>query len=786
MRGLLVSSKLINVSREYADCSFEYQCGNSPAIVSSSDPAAPAVCVPLISSSPSAGHLVINVVHRINSEDKIIASRTIKVTSSDQTQEEKFNLDKSSGDALNGTLMVEYKVEECSVLNAMSTLTRGQGLCISANFVGTPSEDLSIRVLDEKGVCVAMTSIIPPRASSFLVLHSELGDLELSVAGKNSGVFQVPFAVNIPMVVKLEAYPSGYILLHVQLLSPGTGRCVTLDTVNLDLPNGDGIIYHLESLLLDTDELAPVNTTAVCAGIVYGPILSRRELPPHPSTVRNKFTYALSNVESSSDGAEEESKKPRVCDSGIRGLVLSPDSADSKVCLRLSVLRVLDSQRSSEETVLEGPCGVLLASCVLREIDRQGVSCTGTTSKNVQELSDDVEQVKEATSGEDCFTCIMGGEIDYVGDNTDTPLAIGDRLSASVVVGYILSNTLLPEQPKDDSQPLPSESLLEDISPKCVIEPARPVLISSAPTSPQHEDTPQTSMSQSLPPGDSSLSAAGGSFVQLLSSELREKQRVIDRLLDDSTAKGEIISKNVKDIASLQKEIGLLKSKLAEAQAALSYREQESDAAVKLAEEGLNNPQSLIHCSREMLVNAVVETTHRYRKVDNERLELKRTISDSVSIRRQFVDLKKAYKELQDAHVQQARHIQQLQNQHSKVTTYQSTIMMQEKVINKMQSIIESHLRSAAKNGQGPSAMKQGLLLEPNPANRKRSAAPGEPTVRSGDGDADVQELRQKCASLEAQVLYIRHGVQLTELYMKIKHFCILLYWCFLSVVCMR
>ena len=111
-------------------------------------------------------------------------------------------------------------------------------------------------------------------------------------------------------------------------------------------------------------------------------------------------------------------------------------------------------------------------------------------------------------------------------------------------------------------------------------------------------------------------------------------------------------------------------TKLTETEAALSYREQESDAALRLAEEGADTPDSLLHCSRQMLLDAVIQTTNRYRKVDKERLELKKIITDSVSIRRQFGDMQKAYRDLQDAHVKQARHIQKMQIQQSKVNLF--------------------------------------------------------------------------------------------------------------------
>lgn len=126
-----------------------------------------------------------------------------------------------------------------------------------------------------------------------------------------------------------------------------------------------------------------------------------------------------------------------------------------------------------------------------------------------------------------------------------------------------------------------------------------------------------------------------------------------------------------------------------------------------------------------MLINAVMETNIRYNKVNKERLEYKKMMTETSTIKRQFQDIQRSYLELQEANLFQSKYIEKMQKQLEKVIsfvllfiyrywffihycdynynmikveTYQSTILMQEKVINKMQTVIESHLKSAAES----------------------------------------------------------------------------------------
>jgi hypothetical protein len=128
-----------------------------------------------------------------------------------------------------------------------------------------------------------------------------------------------------------------------------------------------------------------------------------------------------------------------------------------------------------------------------------------------------------------------------------------------------------------------------------------------------------------------------------------------------------LFSKHGAEVSVFQKEILNLKTKLTEHQAALSYREQESDEAVRLAQDGLSDPNLLYQSNRQQLINAVIETSVRYNKANQERLEYKKLIHEAKTTRRQFEEVQRSYLELQEANHSQSKYIDKIQRQLSKV-----------------------------------------------------------------------------------------------------------------------
>lgn len=90
------------------------------------------------------------------------------------------------------------------------------------------------------------------------------------------------------------------------------------------------------------------------------------------------------------------------------------------------------------------------------------------------------------------------------------------------------------------------------------------------------------------------------------------------------------------------------------------------------------------------IVCIVSELGVRYKSADAERLELKSRVTESQNHIKEFSELLDKYKELEDAHMAQSKLIQRMQKKMTKIDKYVETVQTQEKVIKRMQSIIES------------------------------------------------------------------------------------------------
>ena len=175
----------------------------------------------------------------------------------------------------------------------------------------------------------------------------------------------------------------------------------------------------------------------------------------------------------------------------------------------------------------------------------------------------------------------------------------------------------------------------------------------------------------------------------------------------------------------------------------------------------MDSPASLQQYSRPVLVQAVIECCNRLKQVDQERLDLKKVIGDSVSVRKQYIALTRTYKELQEAHLSQSKHIQKMQKQHAKLKTYQNTIVMQEKVISKMQSVIEAHLRAASSHPAPhvaalstslPSRPQQDRQQQQPQFTDKDQSPPGQSRSHSSAHSRASSDLQAQVAKLNAEI----------------------------------
>lgn len=189
----------------------------------------------------------------------------------------------------------------------------------------------------------------------------------------------------------------------------------------------------------------------------------------------------------------------------------------------------------------------------------------------------------------------------------------------------------------------------------------------------------------------------------------------------------------------------------------------------KILESSLNLSSTEIkNLSNDTMVCLINKLTDKVAKVNYENQALIETMQEAKQSLKSLVDLKAKYKDLESAHLTQSKQLQKMQGQMKKVDTFKRTIETQEKVITKMQSIIES---SVYGNGGDSSlslssTMGKGAVtpssVSPIQNLHQESSAVSETGPHTDDKDihaqrndaleAQIIEYKKKIADLETQV----------------------------------
>lgn len=133
-------------------------------------------------------------------------------------------------------------------------------------------------------------------------------------------------------------------------------------------------------------------------------------------------------------------------------------------------------------------------------------------------------------------------------------------------------------------------------------------------------------------------------------------------------------------------------------------------------------------------------------------MDLKRQVSDAQSSKIQLGELLDKHKVLEDAHVVQSKFIQKMQKKVGKLDKYVETIETQEKVIQRMQSIIESS--STNKSKQNSEAGKNDAKFDLSTVTGMSSSAD-----RASEDNSKLDECRSIIAEKEATILSITQRV---------------------------
>lgn len=188
----------------------------------------------------------------------------------------------------------------------------------------------------------------------------------------------------------------------------------------------------------------------------------------------------------------------------------------------------------------------------------------------------------------------------------------------------------------------------------------------------------------------------------------------------------------------------------------------ENDAKISnILENSLNLSNTEVrNLSKETLIQLASKLVEKTASLKFENQALIDTMQEAKQAIKNLGDLKLRHKELETAHMLQSKQLQKIQSQVKKMDTYKRTIETQEKVISRMQNVIESKINSNSLS------LPQVLIpkdLPPSPhhdseKNEDRQVEnelTNEPTDSHSSNDELLEEnetLKKRIADLEAQV----------------------------------
>ena len=236
----------------------------------------------------------------------------------------------------------------------------------------------------------------------------------------------------------------------------------------------------------------------------------------------------------------------------LHGILLTENEyLTTKLKFRLSFLRahhftpsLIESSLATTSTVesnaiQEGPCGVYLASGILREVDRISHSLPESIKHHPS-----VEEGEEISSIKCLYTCYLEGTLDHIAqDIPDNFFQVGEKITCHVA---IYSSSLPPTNPQrseplssveEEVEFLPSVSVLSHLSTSAEVIDDNEIADTNSTIA---LNPPRRKSSSTTHTQGSSSDIIGGEIVHVLTNQLNEKQRIIEKLLDDGALKAEV------------------------------------------------------------------------------------------------------------------------------------------------------------------------------------------------------------------------------------------------------
>lgn len=194
---------------------------------------------------------------------------------------------------------------------------------------------------------------------------------------------------------------------------------------------------------------------------------------------------------------------------------------------------------------------------------------------------------------------------------------------------------------------------------------------------------------------------AGFALAHVIKAELVEKQKVIDRLLDEAKDRADAIDLCGVEIRKLRDDVGDWKQRAQDSATELVRERESHEQAGRFIQQKVGSPEELSVMNRATLIHVALELGERVRAVEAEGAEYKQRYMEGQAARQKYNEQTKMLQDLSEAHMQQSYFIQKLQKKVAKMDTYKSTIRLQESIIGKMQKVVEAHLKTSALDAGG-------------------------------------------------------------------------------------
>ena len=260
---------------------------------------------------------------------------------------------------------------------------------------------------------------------------------------------------------------------------------------------------------------------------------------------------------------------------------------------------------------------------------------------------------------------------------------------------------------------------------------------------------------------------AGEALAHVIKAELVEKQKIINRLMDEAGARCDAIDICGKEIKTLRDDIIRYKSKADDATSEIAKYETAKSEASKFVESTVGSPEQLASLNRATLIHVTLDLGERLKKSDEERVELKKIAMEGQAARAKYIERQTQLNDLTEAHMHQSHFIQKLQKKVSKMDNYKSTIKLQENIIAKMQRVVEAHLKLSRRN-DGSGSSQQNELFDKLMGEIEKSELLGREeqaiAAAAKQAELDQRQVQQELATANRDVArYEKDNAQLKE-----------------------